>query len=281
MDICLIFDNPETPQHPVIRAALQRLSARHTMRMLDIRTLTAEQARVQESTLPLADLYLLKSHAPQSLDLAHWLEGRGALVVNSWAASLACQDRAMMSERMLGAGLPWPRTWHFATLAELLRWPDLRATVPFPLILKSAYSHRGDLVQKIGTVAELEGLAGAWSAEPVIVQEFVPGDGWDTKLWVIDQYIFAARRRTTLEAEGKTGDIPLALEELPAAWITLTREVGRVFDLRLYGLDLLLTARGPMVVDVNGFPGFRGAPGAVEALVGLVERLGQERGLVR
>jgi ribosomal protein S6--L-glutamate ligase len=45
----------------------------------------------------------------------------------------------------------------------------------------------------------------------------------------------------------------------------------------LYGVDLLITEHGPMIVDVNGFPGFRGVPGADSALVGLVERIAQER----
>ena len=53
--------------------------------------------------------------------------------------------------------------------------------------------------------------------------------------------------------------------------ITLT--IGNVFDLRLYGVDLLVTEHGPIIVDVNSFPGFRGVPGADDALVDLVERL--------
>jgi len=43
--------------------------------------------------------------------------------------------------------------------------------------------------------------------------------------------------------------------------------------LRLYGVDLLVTEHGPIIVDVNSFPGFRGVPGADDALVDLVERL--------
>ena len=87
MDICLIMDNPETPYHPVIAVALQQLSTTHTVRLLDVRTLTGAEAIAQEKIHVLADLYLLKSHAPQALDVAHFLEQQGALVVNSWASS--------------------------------------------------------------------------------------------------------------------------------------------------------------------------------------------------
>src|SRR3989442_7323685 len=120
MNICLLMDNPETPHHPVIGVALHKLSTAHTVRLLDVRMLTSAQAIAQEERHPQADLYLLKSHAPQALDVAHSLEQRGACVVNSWAATVTCQDRVLMAQRMHQADLPWPHTWNFATLEDLL-----------------------------------------------------------------------------------------------------------------------------------------------------------------
>ena len=51
-----------------------------------------------------------------------------------------------------------------------------------------------------------------------------------------------------------------------------------MFDLLLYGLDLVITEKGPVIVDVNSFPGFRGVPGADSALVSLIEGLVSCRG---
>lgn len=273
MQICLIMDNPETPQHPVIAVALKELSERHTVRLLDVRTLTGEQAIAEEQKHPQADLYLLKSHAPQALEVGHFLEQRGARVVNSWAASVACQDRVLMAERMHEAHLPWPRTWSFSSLQALLDDNDFLSTLEFPVIIKSYYSHRGDLVDLVRNREQLQGLAPQWSREPVVLQEFAPGDGWDIKIWVIGDRIFAARRRTPLEPGASKEDYPIAPEDLPEEWARITREIGRVFDMRLYGVDLLVTAKGPIIVDVNGFPGFRGVPDADKALVQLVESL--------
>jgi ribosomal protein S6--L-glutamate ligase len=277
MDICLIMDNPETPHHPVIAVALRQLSATHTVRLLDVRTLTGAEAIAEEEKHPMADLYLLKSHAPQALDVAHVLEQQGALVINSWASSVACQDRVLMAQRMHEAHLPWPQTWSFPTLARLLSDRDFLASLSFPLIIKSHYSHRGDLVDKVRTIEQLQALAAEWSQEPVVLQEFAAGDGWDSKLWVIDQHIFAARRRTPLEANASREDFPIPPEELPRDWAHIALEIGRVFNMRLFGVDLLITGRGPMIVDVNSFPGFRGVPGADGALVALVERIAKER----
>lgn len=272
MDICLIMDNPETPNHPIIGAALTTLKNNHDVRLLDVRGLMPEEAIAHEQAYPLADLYLLKSHAIQALELAHHLEQQGAKVMNSWESSLACQNRVQMSQRMKEAGLPWPQTQAFPSLQHLLEQHELLATMNFPVIIKSFYSYRGDLVGKIDTVKELQALKQQWGDEPVVLQEFAAGDGWDIKIWVVGEHIYAARRRTPLATNASKEDIPIAASQLPGEWLTITREVGRVFQLRLYGLDLLSTQHGPMIVDINAFPGFRGVPGADEALVGLVER---------
>ncbi len=277
MDICLIMDNPETPHHPVIAVALQQLSATHTIRLLDVRPLTDAEAIAEEEKFPLADLYLLKSHAPQALAVANALEHKGALVVNSWASSLACQDRVLMAQRMRDANLPWPYTRSFSSLGSLITNREMLASLHFPQIMKSYYSHRGDLVAKVDSIEQLETLAVEWSQEPIVLQEFAAGDGWDIKMWVIDQQIFAARRRTPLEPNASKEDFPIAPEELPGEWMHIAMEIGRIFNMRLYGIDLLITEHGPMIVDVNGFPGFRGVPGADSALVALVERIAQER----
>lgn len=278
MHICLIMDNPETPHHPIIAVALQALSARHTVRFLDILALSGTQACALEATYQPADLYLLKSHAPQALALAQALELDGRLVVNSWSSSLACQDRALMTTQMLAAHLPWPRTHTFATLAEAANDPALSTPSAWPLIVKSRFSQRGDLVDKLANKEQLAALLANWSQEPIVFQEFIAGDGWDIKLWVIDQQVFAARRRTPLEPGAAKEDFPISSAQLPSEWRDLALAVGHAFKMPLYGVDLLITTRGPFIIDVNAFPGFRGVPGSSAALVELVERLLHAKG---
>jgi ribosomal protein S6--L-glutamate ligase len=279
VNICLIVDNPDTRRHPVIGVLLQKLSARHSVRLLDVRGLTSADVVAQEEMRALDDVYLLKSHAIQALDVAQRLEQRGALVVNRWAATVACQDRVLMAQRLRGTDCPWPRTWNLGTLGDVLAREDVLATLPFPLIIKSRYSRRGDLVVKVHNVEEVQALAPQWRQEPVLLQEFARGDGWDIKVWVIGQQVFAARRRTPLERPSVIEDFPL-LGDVPNEWAQVAQEIGRVFGLRLYGVDLLMTARGPLIVDVNAFPGFRGVHGASSALVALVEQVAVEREVV-
>ncbi len=56
-----------------------------------------------------------------------------------------------------------------------------------------------------------------------------------------------------------TTGIPFAPD---AELTTLAQRVGEVVGLELYGVDVLLGEAGPVVVDVNPFPGFRGVADA-------------------
>jgi len=276
MNVCLIADNPETSTHPVIGVVLQELRSAHEVRLLDVSEISGDQAVGRERQHPLADIYLLKSHTPQALEVAHYLEQRGAMVINSFASSSACQDRALMAQRMSEAHLAFPSTSTHASLGELLEQRQRPSILSFPLVIKSRYSRRGDVVYRADGIEQLHALARRID-EPVIIQEFVPADGWDIKLWVIGQQIFAARRRSSLAGEASGQDFPIPTEQLPGSWRSISLKVGRVFDLHLYGLDLIASDRGPVVVDVNSFPGFRGVAGAASALLCLIERLSNTR----
>ncbi|HCI80967.1 MAG TPA: alpha-L-glutamate ligase, partial [Ktedonobacter sp.] len=65
----------------------------------------------------------------------------------------------------------------------------------------------------------------------------------------------AARRRTPLDATASKEDFPISNEELSKQFQHIIIEIGRVFHLCLYGVDFLMTEQGPVVVDINAFPG--------------------------
>ncbi|WP_405496899.1 RimK family alpha-L-glutamate ligase [Streptomyces sp. NBC_00096] len=258
MRIGLITDNPG---HPLLSAAAGLLRAGgHGVELVDPGA--SDGARGAP-----ADAYLLKAHTPRGLDLARRLEQRGAPVVNSAAATTLCQDRTLMAELAVRAGLPFAGTRTFDALA---RWAA-GVNVDSPVVVKSRHSRRGDLVARVDAEADLRELADSWPGEPVVVQDFAPNNGWDHKLWAIGDQVFAALRRSELSPEGRGPTLPLP--RLPAGWADLTRRVGEVFSLDVYGVDIIATADGaPLIVDINAFPGIREQPGAPEALAELALR---------
>lgn len=260
------------PDHPLLAAAAALLAPRHRVQWIDPGG-TADP-RVPD---PPADVYLLKARTAPALALAGALEERGAPVVNPSAATALCQDRTRMAELARSSGLPFVGNRTVVALRHLLAEPDLT----YPLVVKSRHSRRGDLVARVDDARRLRELCGRWAEEAVVVQPFAANDGWDRKLWVVDGRVFAALRRSELagDAAAERATVPLPLGELPDGWVELARQVGRVFGLQVYGVDVLDVGDGtPRIVDVNAFPGVRGQAGAPEALTALALRIAGAQG---
>lgn len=263
---CLITD---TPEHPVLREMIERLGVTHEVRVLDPESGADPDTVAAGELASPADVYLLKAHAPRALALGRRLEELGMHVANSVRASAFCQDRLAMARRLDEAGVPAAAVLTDGTVDSLCA-ADVDA-LTYPVLLKSRANHRGDLVALVRSREELLALRETWATEEVVVQEFIANDGWDIKLWVVGRTVFAARRPTPLDTSVAKQTIPVGADELPAEWVQLALAVGTAFDLDLYGLDLLVTERGPLVIDVNSFPGYRGVPGAAEALTSWVD----------
>ncbi|MGY4968999.1 ATP-grasp domain-containing protein [Streptomyces nigrescens] len=261
MRICLLTADPG---HPLLAAVTGLLAPEHQVETLDP---GAEGPGPDLSSL--ADVYLLKARTPRALALAALLEEHGAPVLNSAAATARCQDRVEMAAVARADGLPFAGTRFAATLGELAA----EGSPAGPLVIKSRFSRRRDLVTRADSAVQLRELAADWPEEPVVVQEFTVNSGWDHKLWVVDGQLFAALRRSELAPDGRGPTLPLPVGELPASWTDAALRVGEVFGLEVYGVDLLDAGGGaPLIVDINAFPGIRGQAGAPEALAALALR---------
>ena len=253
----------EGSPNPVLTAVMEELGRRHRVAVHDARTLPIGYGREPGLQEP-PDVVLLKSRSPEARRVALTAERAGSVVVNSPAATTATLDRAAMAEALERAGVPAPRAWSVPTLRHLTA---VGAVPQWPLVVKSRTSSRRDLVRLVTGPTELAELLPEWGDEPVVAQEFAANDGFDIKFWVIGADLSAARRRSALESTDKSSDELLDPAELPAAWIGAARDAGAALGLQLYGVDLLITGGRPVVVDVNPFPGFRGATSPADSLL--------------
>ncbi|WP_329192875.1 MULTISPECIES: ATP-grasp domain-containing protein [unclassified Streptomyces] len=256
--------------HPLLAGAAAALAPAHEVVVLDPRDPDAEAVagRVR------ADVYLLKARDPRALELARALERRGAPVVNTAAATERCQDRRGMAELARRAGLPFAATTAFPSLDRLALQagdgPGLPG-LPWPVVVKSRRSRKGDLVARVDDAARLRELSAGWGEEPVVVQAFAANNGWDHKMYAIGDRVFAGLRRSELVRQD--AEPARSRTAPPPHWAELTLRVGEVFALDVYGVDFLDTGDGtPLIVDVNAFPGLRGRTGAPEALAALALR---------
>jgi ribosomal protein S6--L-glutamate ligase len=263
----------EASPNPVLTAVMAELGHRHEVAVYDAGTLPKGYGP-EPGLLEPPDVVLLKSRTPEARRVARTAERASSLVVNSPTATTTALDRATSAELLARAGVPAPRSWSVPALRGLA--PDA-ATLPWPLVVKSRISSRHDLVSLVGSRAQLTTMVPEWGDEPVVAQQFVANDGFDIKVWVIGDDLSVARRRSALESIDKSSDEFLEPADLPPEWIRAARGAGTALGLQLYGVDLLITGGRPVVVDVNPFPGFRGARDPADSLLRFLSTVGAER----
>lgn len=215
---------------------------------------------------PEHDLYVLKSHTELALSLAGVLATQDAFFLNPYRSCAAAQDKIVVARLLRAAGLPAPRSWVTGDLG-LLR----EVAEETPLILKPYRGHRGAGIAIVRDARELRAVPEPEA--PLLVQELVEGDGEDVKVYVVGEQVFAVRKRfsaTSFTRPGRPAPVSRELREIALA-------CGRALGLGLYGLDVLETADGPVVVDVNYFPGYKGVPDIAPRIADYVERYARGR----
>jgi ribosomal protein S6--L-glutamate ligase len=222
----------------------------------------AEESLSRPEHLDLShDLYLLKSYTELSLSLAGILHAQGARLLNPYPGCLASRDKIVAAQRLHAAGIPTPRTWVTGDLT-LLR----PLVSEMPLIIKPCMGWRGAGIRIVRNEDELAAVPAP--ERPVVVQEYLAGTGEDLRLYVAGDQVFATRKPFSPTSYAEPGRLTAVTPEV--------REIallcGRAFGLGLYGMDLIETADGPKVVDVNYFPGYKGIPDAALAVANYIDR---------
>jgi ribosomal protein S6--L-glutamate ligase len=251
-------------------------------------------------TTPPWDLVVLKSGSAAALHLAAAAEAQGIPSVNRSEATRLAQDKLASAAILQRAGLPIAPV-HLAWLGSGIASPKApahrsnglvltcnapesqhlamkeRGELPErPLIVKAARGSQGVGLWSVGT-GELPALAPMLPEGPYLLMERVPHTGDDLKVFVAGEWITATKRpfpaTTYSDKLGRPSSLPPRVAEV-------TREAGRLLGLDCFGCDFVKGPDGWTLVDVNSFPGYKGAIGAPEALAAEISHFVSE-GAVR
>jgi ribosomal protein S6--L-glutamate ligase len=242
-----------------------------------INVVHAEEGGHRLDVVPAWDVVVLKSGSAAALHLAAAAEAWSIPDLNSAGATRLAQDKLASSLLLAQAGVP--------IAPSRLAWlggdgtPDaplptgLDALADRRVIVKAARGSQG-----VGLWSVAPGDLAAWAATappgPYLLMDWVPHAGDDLKVFVAGPWMTAIERpfpaRTLAAKQGR----PVAL---PASVATVTAEVGALLGLSCYGCDFIAGPGGWMLVDVNAFPGYKGAvdaPAAIAAEIGRVAAAG-------
>ncbi|CAN5210698.1 ATP-grasp domain-containing protein [soil metagenome] len=267
MNIAILSRGDGWHVQDLLRAAM---SLGHTASALDFRTLSASI----DGNGPLAvfDAVLIRTMPAGSLeqiifrmDLLHAAEAGGQLVLNPPRAVECCVDKFLTSVRLYQAGIPTPPTAVCQTLDIAMN-----AFVKFncDVVVKPLFGSEGR------GMVRLTDIETAWRTfhaivtmqDVIYVQQFVPHPGWDVRAFVINGEVIAAMKRSNVHdwrtnvAQGGTAEhYSIGREERELA-LAAAKATGAIYA----GVDLLPTADGWQVIEVNAVPGWRALATACE-----------------
>jgi RimK family alpha-L-glutamate ligase len=183
----------------------------------------------------------------------------GGVDVRNLPALAVAHDKLLTVRTLRLAGLPHPHTTHLS--------PALPAAVPeLPLVLKPRFGSWGRDVELCSTADELERALVRLQAKPwfrehgALAQELVEPRGWDLRVVVAGGRVVGAACRIARQGEWRTNaalGAQVGPIEPPPIARALALAAASAARADLVGVDLLPTANGFVVLELNGAVDFR------------------------
>jgi ribosomal protein S6--L-glutamate ligase len=198
--------------------------------------------------------------------LTRQFEAMKVFCLNSAAAITQSRDKLFSLQLLLRNGVDIPTTG-FAN--SPLDTDDLIKMVGgSPLIVKLLEGTQGKGVVLAETKKAAESVINAFKSlnANILVQEFIKeANGKDLRLFVVDGKVVAAIQREAAPGEfranihmgGTAGIIKPTSEERKIAI-----KAAKAMDLKVAGVDIIRSSKGPLLLEVNSSPGLEGIEGA-------------------
>jgi ribosomal protein S6--L-glutamate ligase len=194
--------------------------------------------------------------ADVQLELYRLLATTGAALVNDVDALLRALDKLRTSWELARAGLPTPESCVVQTAEQA------RAVLAAlgPAVAKPVYGSLGSGVQRLGCAdgARAQALVRQWGA--LYLQHYVDDALLEVRAFVVGDRVEAAVQRRPRAGEFR-GNAHLGAAvtpvELEAGTAALAVRATQLIGLDYSGVDLLLTPRGPELIEVNGTPAWQ------------------------
>ncbi|MGD8506648.1 MAG: RimK family alpha-L-glutamate ligase [Candidatus Bathyarchaeota archaeon] len=192
------------------------------------------------------------------MDLLHRLQRLGMLIINPPLSIERSVDKYCTIALLEESGLPVPKTIATESHEEALKaFHELGSDV----VIKPLFGSRGigstrisdpDVATRIfRTVSFYHGV--------LYLQEFIPHGVSDVRAFVINDHVVAAMHRV---AETWKTNVSLGAKPMPLSLDKETEDLAikaaEIIGCKVAGVDILESSQGPVIVELNSQPGWRG-----------------------
>ena len=192
------------------------------------------------------------------MDLLHRLERLGMYVLNPPAAIERSVDKYYALTLLEEAGLPVPRTIVTeSSRGALEAFHELEGDV----VVKPVFGSRGIGSTRVSDhdVAERIFRALDFNHQVLYLQEFVPHGNHDVRIFVLGGRVLASMRRVadSWKTNVSLGARPVPYDP-PGSIKRLAIGAAETIGCEVAGVDILETDNGPLIVELNSQPGWKG-----------------------
>jgi len=212
-----------------------------------------------------ADVCFVRSFGPGSceqltrrISMVEHMEVSGIRVVNPCYSFRRARDKYATQYTLAGAGLPVAETYTTEEMERAYRRSrELRKCVYKPILSSMG---RGSLRFDDPDIAY-----NAWKmlsrlGQPIILQEYLSNPGRDIRVFVVGDEVVGSAYKYVAEGEWKTNVAQggrMVVEPMPKEILELGVKATRAMGLDYAGVDIIEAERGPVVLEVNGAPGWQ------------------------
>lgn len=190
------------------------------------------------------------------------LEMQGIWTASSSIAITRARDKLRSQQILAKAGIDTPKTLVSRNTTDI---DDLLEQIGLPVIIKLASGTHGNGVVLAETKKAAKSALQAFylyneDGTNILLQEYVKESaGTDIRAFVVGSRVVASMQRQSLDDDfrsnlhkgGEGTSIKLTAEEKRIAV-----HAAKAMGLHIAGVDLMRSARGPLVLEVNASPGF-------------------------
>ena len=197
--------------------------------------------------------------APLLSSLTNLLQESTTMPISDSAFTIA-HDKLLTHLALQKHNIPMPRTYIVAT-ADAAK--EVMKKMHFPIIMKFPQGTQGKGVVFADSYSSGSSILDALTAlrQPFILQEFVDTDGEDVRALVVGGKVVAAMKRKANSAEKRANMHAGGTAEtvfLDGVTERIAVKTAKALNASICGVDILMSVKGPVVIEANISPGLQG-----------------------